>query len=85
MPPHFFEIADAAFRGVAQEGQSQRIVISGEAGAGKTEATKRILEYLAYIQKRQLSVRLPGDIGTTESDVSEAALVADPVISFVLV
>jgi hypothetical protein len=30
MPPHFFRIADDAFRGVRDKGKGQAIVVSGE-------------------------------------------------------
>ncbi|CAK9109242.1 High molecular weight form of myosin-1 (High molecular weight form of myosin I) (HMWMI) [Durusdinium trenchii] len=48
-PPHFFEISDNAFRGLRDDMQSQSIIISGESGAGKTEATKKCLQYIADI------------------------------------
>ncbi|KAA0165511.1 hypothetical protein FNF31_01856 [Cafeteria roenbergensis] len=45
--PHIFGIAAAAFRGLKSESQDQSIIISGESGAGKTEATKKCLQFLA--------------------------------------
>lgn len=51
--PHIWLIAQNAFnqlrgaRGVQQ--RRQAIVISGESGAGKTEATKKCLQYLSFV------------------------------------
>lgn len=46
LPPHIFAIADKAFRDMKVMKQSQSIIVSGESGAGKTESTKYILNYL---------------------------------------
>ncbi|XP_073820580.1 myosin-VIIa-like isoform X2 [Musca autumnalis] len=49
LPPHIFAISDNAFQEMQREKANQCIVISGESGAGKTESTKLILQYLAAI------------------------------------
>eukprot|EP01137_Pigoraptor_chileana_P032461 Opistho-2@21853 len=49
MPPHIFDIADAAYRTMVETKGNQSILISGESGAGKTEATKQVLSYLAEV------------------------------------
>lgn len=47
MPPHVYNIADYALKGILDGPNNQSIVVSGESGAGKTEATKQCLAYLA--------------------------------------
>ena len=46
-PPHIFGVAEAAFRTMIQEEEKQCVIISGESGAGKTEASKQIQNYIA--------------------------------------
>ena len=44
---HIYGIADAAFRNMCNFNEDQAIVICGESGSGKTENTKKCLQYLA--------------------------------------
>ncbi|XP_014398290.1 PREDICTED: unconventional myosin-XV [Myotis brandtii] len=52
-PPHLFAIANLAFAKMLDAKQNQCIIISGESGSGKTEATKLILRYLASINQKR--------------------------------
>ncbi|XP_015892138.2 myosin-6 isoform X2 [Ziziphus jujuba] len=52
LSPHPFAVADAAYRLMMNEGISQSILVSGESGAGKTESTKLLMRYLAYMGGR---------------------------------
>jgi myosin-5 len=46
--PHVFAISHDVFSDLGHGG-NQSVIISGESGAGKTEATKQCLNYLAFI------------------------------------
>ena len=65
--PHTYALARRAFRGMMDARRDQAILISGESGAGKTEATKQCLHFLA-------------DAAGTKSGVEQRILQANPIL-----
>jgi len=67
LDPHVFTIADDAYNSLTEYHKPQSIVISGESGAGKTEATKQCLQYLA-------------EIAGSEGNVEQQILKSNPIL-----
>ncbi|XP_061098661.1 unconventional myosin-VIIb-like [Conger conger] len=49
LPPHIFAIADSCYYNMRRNRKDQCCIISGESGAGKTENTKLMLQFLAAV------------------------------------
>jgi len=76
MPPHVFATAEAAYYKMVNEKENQCVIISGESGAGKTEAAKRIMQYIAAVS---------GDSGTGGAgggieSIKEMVLATNPLL-----
>ncbi|KAL9273556.1 Myosin-11-like protein [Drosera capensis] len=71
LSPHVFAIADVAYRAMINEQKSNSILVSGESGAGKTETTKMLMRYLAF---------LGGRSSTEGRTVEQQVLESNPVL-----
>ncbi|KAH0556592.1 hypothetical protein GP486_005560 [Trichoglossum hirsutum] len=77
--PHIFAVADEAFRNLVEEGENQSILVTGESGAGKTENTKKVIQYLAAVATSDS----PGGArsGAKQlSNISQQILRANPIL-----
>lgn len=76
--PHIFAIADEAFRNLVEEGQNQSILVTGESGAGKTENTKKVIQYLAAVAASESPAAKSGS--NSFSNLSQQILRANPIL-----
>lgn len=49
VPPHVFAVAESSYYNMKAYKENQCVIISGESGAGKTEAAKRLMQYIANV------------------------------------
>ncbi|KAI1110698.1 P-loop containing nucleoside triphosphate hydrolase protein [Nemania sp. NC0429] len=75
--PHIFAMADEAFRNLVDEGENQSILVTGESGAGKTENTKKVIQYLAAVAHSETPLKSRGH---HHSSLSQQILRANPIL-----
>ncbi|KAG5332355.1 MYSN protein, partial [Acromyrmex charruanus] len=91
VPPHVFAITDTAYRSMLQDREDQSILCTGESGAGKTENTKKVIQYLAYVaaskpKSNAVSQRPLGSGSVTEKfavingELEQQLLQANPIL-----
>ncbi|NXB93520.1 MYO1A protein, partial [Vidua chalybeata] len=68
--PHIYAIADDAYRSLRDRDRDQCILITGESGAGKTEASKLVMSYVAAVSSK----------GEEVDKVKEQLLQSNPVL-----
>ena len=73
MPPHLWAVAEDAYRALRTSRRNQCILVSGESGAGKTEAAKRIMEYVAAASGDSASA-------LSEVNIKDRLLQSNPVL-----
>ncbi|NWS55427.1 MYH9 protein, partial [Chunga burmeisteri] len=57
MPPHIYAITDTAYRSMMQD-----FLYRGESGAGKTENTKKVIQYLAHVASSHKTKKDQGEL-----------------------
>lgn len=74
--PHIYAIAEEAFRNLVEEGRNQSILVTGESGAGKTENTKKVIQYLAAVAQPDSS----NGRRSQQGNLSQQILRANPIL-----
>uniref|UniRef100_H3C4L1 Myosin X, like 1 n=1 Tax=Tetraodon nigroviridis TaxID=99883 RepID=H3C4L1_TETNG len=76
LPPHIFAVANECYRCIWKRHDSQCVLISGESGAGKTESTKLLLQFLSVMS--QNSAGAPSSEKSTR--VEQAIVQSSPIM-----
>lgn len=56
VPPHIYSLSNDVYRSLLHDKADQCVIISGESGAGKTEASKIFMSYIAAVSKSSTEV-----------------------------
>ncbi|KAI5965555.1 MYO1 [Candida pseudojiufengensis] len=72
VPPHVFAIAESMYYHLKSYGENQCVIISGESGAGKTEAAKQIMQYIANVSVNQENTNI--------SKIKDMVLATNPLL-----
>ncbi|XP_017571240.1 myosin-11a isoform X2 [Pygocentrus nattereri] len=75
VPPHIYSITDNAYRSMMQDREDQSILCTGESGAGKTENTKKVIQYLAVVASSH-----KGKKDTSAGELEKQLLQANPIL-----
>nr|XP_057941324.1 myosin-10 isoform X5 [Doryrhamphus excisus] len=80
MPPHIYAISEAAYRSMLQDREDQSILCTGESGAGKTENTKKVIQYLAHVASSHKGGTLARSKETLPGELERQLLQANPIL-----
>jgi len=77
-PPHLYAVADGALQLLEMEGKHQSSLITGESGAGKTENTKKVLQYYALNCADPKAAKSKASQGENAGSLEEQIIQANP-------
>lgn len=80
VPPHVFAITDTAYRSMLQDREDQSILCTGESGAGKTENTKKVIQYLAYVAASKPKSNATPSPALIIGELEQQLLQANPIL-----
>ncbi|KAK9539979.1 hypothetical protein VZT92_002457 [Zoarces viviparus] len=80
MPPHIYAITDTAYRSMMQDREDQSILCTGESGAGKTENTKKVIQYLAHVASSFKSKKEQANAVLSHGELEKQLLQANPIL-----
>ncbi|KAM3922222.1 myosin-10-like isoform 4-T4 [Leptodactylus fuscus] len=83
MPPHIYAISETAYRSMLQDREDQSILCTGESGAGKTENTKKVIQYLAHVassHKGRKENTAPNSSAVSYGELEHQLLQANPIL-----
>ncbi|XP_067115240.1 myosin-9-like [Osmerus mordax] len=80
MPPHIYAITDTAYRSMMQDREDQSILCTGESGAGKTENTKKVIQYLANVASSFKSKKEQASAVLSHGELEKQLLQANPIL-----
>ncbi|KAG7390369.1 hypothetical protein PHYPSEUDO_008197 [Phytophthora pseudosyringae] len=78
--PHVYSTAHGAYHAMRNSGKCQSILVSGESGAGKTEASKYIMRYLANISEIGKKTPKAPKAENDGSSVEQCVLQSNPLL-----
>ncbi|XP_037545903.1 myosin-9 isoform X1 [Nematolebias whitei] len=80
MPPHIYAVTDTAYRSMMQDREDQSILCTGESGAGKTENTKKVIQYLAHVASSFKSKKDQASTILSHGELEKQLLQANPIL-----
>ncbi|KAL2100932.1 hypothetical protein ACEWY4_002693 [Coilia grayii] len=80
MPPHIYAITDTAYRSMMQDREDQSILCTGESGAGKTENTKKVIQYLAHVASSHKTKKDQNSSILSHGELEKQLLQANPIL-----